>query len=243
MITLDLNNFGGGSVILKDYQSNSFCVLNGKITIDPTNSAYIAAERLELDLPEDFSMKKSAISSAILVSIPPAVHNGTVLRCWIEDNKLCIEKLTYFDSLGNYDIYINSAFVSRGYRGSFTQTQIKNLSCLSTYNLFSFDHCTYVETDDYIYLAALFKTFPFTWHHGHGPFTVQLSGFAADVSLEIPLFVQGGIIPPNSKGSKITVGILENGNLTFSYPAGDDALGGENCFFIIYAIRNNINSI
>ena len=30
MITLNTNNFGGGSVTLKDYQSSGLCILNGK---------------------------------------------------------------------------------------------------------------------------------------------------------------------------------------------------------------------
>ena len=94
MITLDTNNFGGGSVTLKDYQSDSLCVLNGKITVDPTHSAYLTAPRLELDLPADFAMVRSALSTAILVSNASVYRYGTVLKCWIENNKLCIEKLT-----------------------------------------------------------------------------------------------------------------------------------------------------
>ena len=71
MITLTMNNFGCGSITLKDYQSAAICVLNGKITVDPTHPDYMAATRLELDLPADFAMPKSAMSTAILVSNVP----------------------------------------------------------------------------------------------------------------------------------------------------------------------------
>ncbi|MDP3451803.1 MAG: hypothetical protein Q8R90_02505 [Bacteroidales bacterium] len=237
MITLNFNNFGGGSVTLKDYQSKGICVLNGKIAVDPTNSAYIAATRLELDLPSNFAMIKSAISTAILVSNAPIYRYGTVLHCWIENNKLCIEKLTEWDSYGNYEIYINSAFVTRGYRGDFTQTSNKSLSILNPDNLFMFKHYAYVETVDYVFFVAVFDSFPLSIADGQGPFTLQLSDFATDVNVEIPLIVNDDMYS-NTMGTKITVGTFENGNLTFSYPDNTSRIGGSRSFFNFFAVRN-----
>jgi len=114
MITLDTNNFGGASVTLRDFQSSTLCVLSGKITVDPAHSSYMAATRLELDLPVGFTMVRSAISNAILVSNAPIYRYGTVLQCWIEDNRLCIEKLTLWDTFGPYEIYINCYQVLQG---------------------------------------------------------------------------------------------------------------------------------
>ncbi len=236
MIILNFNNFGGGSVTLKDYQSKGICVLNGKITVDPTNSAYITATRLELNLPSNFAMTKSAISTAILVSNAPIFHYGTVLHCWIENNKLCIEKLTEWDNYGNYEIYINSAFVTRGYRGDFTQTSKKNLSILNTDNLFAFNQYTYVETADYVFFVAMFLSFPLSLSQGQGPFTLQLSDFATDVNVQIPLIVTDANTP-KTIGTNITVGTFENGNLTFSYPNNTSRIGGDGSFFNFFATR------
>ncbi len=238
MIQLYLNNFGGGVATFKDYQSNNICVLNGKISIDPTNQSYIEAKRLELILPADFIMKNSAISSAILVSTSTPLYHGTVLRCWIENYKICIEKFSYFDSLGNYDIYINSAFVTRGYRGSFINTINKPLSIIND-DLFEFDRTIHIETNNYTYFAESFLRFPYSKYNGYGPFTLQLSGIATDFSIEIPLFIHSANNLTTEKGSRIVIGTFENGNLTFSYPEGYNNIGGSYCFILFYAVRDN----
>ena len=237
MITLDTNNFGGGSVTLKDYQSGSLCILNGKITVDPTQSAYLAASRLELDLPADFAMARSALSTAILVSNAPVYRYGTVLKCWIENNKLCIEKLTEWDAFGNYDIHIQSAFVTRGYRGAFSETITKSLTILNDPAMFQENEYKYVETSYYVFFVSTFIVFPSYNTNGQGPFTLQLSGFATDVLVEIPLIVQGTVTNPGQKGSMLTTGTFENGNLTFSFPAGANDMGGEYSFFNFFAVR------
>lgn len=237
MIALEHNNFGGGNVTLKDYQSSALCVLNGKITVNPFKAEYIAASRLELDLPEGFAMPKSAISSAILASNDYRFHYGTVLRCWIERGKLCIEKITAWDTLGNYNIYINSAFVIRGYRGPFSPTITKSLTILSNPDLYSFNQYCYVEKDNFISLMASFNNFPEYNTHGEGPFTLSLSGFASNVNLEIPLIVDGGFISAGRKGSMITFGSFANGTLTFRYPYGAIDMGGNRSFINFFAVR------
>jgi hypothetical protein len=197
----------------------------------------MAATRLELDLPSDFAMPRSAMSAAILVSNEPLYRFGTVLHCWIEDNKLCIEKLTVWDSYGTYEIHINAAFVTRGYRGAFSQTSKKNLTIIDGGALFRFKEYRYVETDSYVYFVALFKSFPYYSGYGQGPFTMQLSGFATDVLVEIPLIVNGMTLVPDQKGSMLTVGSFENGNLTFSYPENAQEIGGYYSFFNFFAVR------
>jgi len=237
MISLEFNNFGGGSVILKDYQSSGICVLNGKISVDPTNVAYIAANRLELDLPAGFAMPRSAISTALLVSNAPIYRYGTVLKCWIENNKLCIEKLTAWDSFGNYEIHINSAFVTRGYRGEFTKTTTKAVTIQNDPNMFRFKYYCYIEKDDFVYFVGTFFNFPGYNTHGQGPFTLELSGFAPEINLQIPLIVNGGSIV-GQIGSMLTCGSFLNGNLSFSFPAGANNMGGDYSFFNFFAVRD-----
>lgn len=241
MITLNFNNFGGGIVTLKDYQSNGICILNGKIIVDPTNPAYIAANRLELDLPSDFAMPKSAMSTAILVSNAPIYRDGTVLHCWIDNNKLCLEKLTVWDSYGNYEIYINSAFVTRCYRGVLSYTLTKTVT-VNNKDLFGFSFNNYVETDDYISFAVVFLKFPNNVEKGQGPFTLQLSGTATNVSIEVPIIVTD-FASRLMIGNKLVVGTFENGNLTFSYPDSTSPMGGNRCFFNFFAVRNKTNFI
>lgn len=241
MITLNFNNFGGGIVTLKDYQSSGLCVLSGKIIVDPTNPAYIATNRLELDLPADFAMSKSAISTAILVSNAPIYRDGTVLHCWIENKKLCIEKLTVWDSYGNYEIYINSAFVTRGYRGSLSYSLDKRVTVINT-NLFRFGYNIYMETVDLVSFSVVFIRFPNNIENGQGPFTLQLSGITTDFTVEVPIvvtdFESRGMI-----GNKFVVGTFENGNLTFSYPDDISPMSHRRAFFSFFAIRDKTNFI
>lgn len=236
MITLNINNFGGGIFTFKDYQSNDICVLNGKIIVDPTNPAYIAANRLELDLPADFAMSKSAMSTAFLLSNAPIYRDGTILHCWIENNKLCLEKLIIWDSYGNYEIYINSAFVTRGYRGILDYSRQKTITNNNT-EYFYFTNSNYVETDDYISLAIMFAKFPVSVDQGVGPFTLQLSNIATDFSAEIPIVVTD-FASRHMIGNKLIIGTFENGNLTISYPDNISPMGVNRTFFAFFAVRD-----
>lgn len=237
MISLVSNNFGGGSVTLKDYQSSGLCVLNGKIAVNTFKPEYIAASRLELDLPEGFVMPRSAISTAILFSNDYRYHYGTVLQCWIERGKLCIEKLTAWDTSGSYIIYINSAFVTRGYRGEFTKATTKAVTITSDPDLYRFQNYCYIEKDAFVYFVGTFNSFPELDIHGEGPFTLSFSGFAQDVNVEIPLIVSGDIINPNQNGSMLTSGAFLNGNLSFKYPYSARSIGGPGSFFNFFAVR------
>lgn len=237
MITLNTNNFGGAAFTLKDYQSTKICILNGIITVDPTTPEYLAAERLELDLPADFAIIKSAMSSAILFSAMPIYHNGTVLRCWIENGKLIIEKLIEWDSYGTYQIYLNSAFVTRGYRGTFTDTVKSNIT-LTDSTKYDFYQWQFVMTDYYVYFAATFDKFPSTYPAGQGPFTMGMTGFPTDIIAQVPIIVTTAAYTPGQKGSALIIGTFENGAMTFDYPSGATNLGGDRTFFNFFAVRD-----
>lgn len=240
MITINSNNFGGSIVTLKDFQSNGLCVLNGKIIVNPSHPAYIAASRLELDLPSNFAMSKSAMSTAILVSNSPVFRDGTVLHCWIENKKICIEKLTLWDSFGNYEIYINSCFVTRGYHGVFTDTITKYVYVQNPMNEFILGKQNYVETDNYVSFMASFPVFPNNINNGQGPFSLQFTDFAIDVNVEIPIIVTD-FASRNMTGGKFVIGTFENGSLTFSYPHNTSPMGGNSSFFYFFAVRDKTN--
>jgi hypothetical protein len=55
--------------------------------------------------------------------------------------------------------------------------------------------------------------------------------------VEIPLIVNGSAYVSGQKGSMLTIGTFDNGNLTFSYPAGATDMGGEDSFFNFFAVR------
>lgn len=124
MITCTKNNFGCSPIEFQDYQSERLCVLNGKFLIDTKSEEYKAAERLEINLPEAFALKKSAVSTAVLISSSER-NRGTVLRCRIDKGVLCIEKLPYWDEEGPLTIIVAAAFTVLGWHGQFTDTEYK----------------------------------------------------------------------------------------------------------------------
>ena len=46
------NNFGAGQISFKDYQAETYVVLNSKFSFDPTNADYQACEQLEIYVPD-----------------------------------------------------------------------------------------------------------------------------------------------------------------------------------------------
>lgn len=96
----------------------------GKFLIDTKSEEYKVAERLEINLPEAFALKKSAVSTAVLISSSER-NSGTVLRCRIDKGVLCIEKLPYWDEEGPLTIIAAAAFTVLGWHGQFTDTEYK----------------------------------------------------------------------------------------------------------------------
>ncbi len=110
------NNFGVGQITFKDYQCDSYVVLNAIFTYDPTNADYQAAEQLEITVP-DLSIPKSA-ESGVFLSFkyrPKSTWNNdgsTVLKSWIKDkNTIVIEKLTDFDNREELTIWIQTMYI------------------------------------------------------------------------------------------------------------------------------------
>ena len=65
MFTSTGNNFGAGSIQFKDYQAENYVVLNAKFTYDPTDAAYLAADVLEIYVP-DLAIDRSAVAGVIM---------------------------------------------------------------------------------------------------------------------------------------------------------------------------------
>lgn len=231
MITCMKNNFGADEIRFEDWQSERLCVLNGVFTIDPLSEDYRAAERLEVTLPADFKMRRSAVSSAVLMSGNPQIHNGTVLRCWIENRVLCIEKIDCWDEFGEITITVASAFVTRGYRGEFEETVISKIE----YEGAAASRSVLVIKDGIAALSAYFSSFPRS--DSSGPHVVAMKGFPKDVDALIPIVVGGGSYQNGQKGTALVIGRIQNGHMHLRYDKGAVNLGGPNTFVCLFAVR------
>lgn len=92
MITATGNNFGAGTIQLKDYQNSNMVILNGRIALDPTDEAYIAAQQLEIYVP-DLMLLKSTMTAVFQHGLSWSRPMVTALKSWIKDkNTIVVEK-------------------------------------------------------------------------------------------------------------------------------------------------------
>lgn len=229
MITTTINNFGSGIISFNDYQSKDLCVLNGKFEYDPLNESYLNASRLEITLPSDFLMKRSALSSAILFSSMDKKHCGTLLKCWIENRTICIEKITEWDSYGVVTIYINSLFVTRGYRGKLEPTSYTNVLLPSD---ITFDRRYCHVSDDVAYLLIAFEKFRIS-NEDYGPQVIELGNFPKDTFVEFPVPIRDYDISSVDKGTYLAKAYIQGGRFFIEMDETLLDFGDTHVFFIV----------
>ncbi len=234
MIICTKTNFGVGEICFKGYTSPNLCILNGVFTVYHNYAQYQSAERLEISLPEDFPMKKSAISSAILMSGTSSVGKGTPIRCHIEDGKLCFEKLSIYDSFGPMTIIVSSAFVTRGYRGPFTESEFTEIAFKKL--IVPDDYiCHALTKDEYFSMAVVFEIFPREYKLC-APVSIPVDNLPKDIDVEIPICVQGNY-DYSKPGSLIMIARLQNGHLHYVVPSDVSNFGGDGTFTTLFATR------
>lgn len=233
MITCTKNNFGCGPIEFRDYQSDRLCVLNGKFVIDTASEEYKAAERLEIKLPDAFRMKRSAVSTAILISSSEKTR-GTVLRCRIDKGFLCIEKLTYWDEEGPLTIIVAAGFTVLGWHGQFTETDYKR----ATFGIgIKPDSNRLVVKDDFVYASISFSSFPST-NNGYGPFSIKINEMPEDVDAIVPVSLQSGTFTKGQIGTWLGEARIQGGYISMNLNENFSNYGGQGSFFIFFAPRH-----
>ena len=233
MITCTKNNFGCGPIEFRDYQSDRLCVLNGKFVIDTASEEYKAAERLEIKLPDAFRMKRSAVSTAILISSSERTR-GTVLRCRIDKGFLCIEKLTHWDEEGPLTIIVAAGFTVLGWHGQFTETDYKQ----ATFGIGIMpDSNRLVVKEDFVYASISFSSFPST-SRGYGPFSIKINEIPEDVDAIVPVSLQAGSYQTGQVGTSLGEARIQGGYISMNLNENFDNYGGKDSFFIFFAPRH-----
>jgi len=233
MITCTKNNFGCGPIEFQDYQSDRLCVLNGKFLIDTASEEYKAAERLEIKLPEAFRMKKSAVSTAVLISSSERTR-GTVLRCRIDKGLLCIEKLPYWDKDGPLTIVVAAGFTVLGWHGQFTDTEYKQATFGPGIKASS---NRLVVKDDFVYASIVCSTFPSS-NSGYGPFSIKINEMPEDVDAIVPVSLQSATYTKGQVGSWLGIARIQGGYLSMHLDEEASNHGGQDSFFIFFAPRH-----
>ena len=233
MITCTKNNFGCGPIEFQDFQSDRLCVLNGKFVIDTASEEYKAAERLEIKLPDAFRMKKSAVSTAVLISSSDHTR-GTVLRCRIDKGILCIEKLPYWDEEGPLTIIVAAGFTVLGWHGQFTNTEYKSATFGPGIKASS---NRLVIKDDFVYASIVCSTFPSS-NGGYGPFSIKINEMPEDVDAIVPVSLQSGTFTKGQIGTWLGEARIQGGYISMNLNENFSNYGGQGSFFIFFAPRH-----
>ena len=205
----------------------------GKFLIDTKSEEYKAAERLEINLPEAFALKKSAVSTAVLISSSER-NRGTVLRCRIDKGVLCIEELPYWDEEGPLTIIVAAAFTVLGWHGQFTDTEYKE----ATFGHgISASSNRLVIKDDFVYASIVFSSFPSS-NSGYGPFSIKINEMPEDVDAIVPICLQSGSYTKGQVGSRLGQARIQCGQISMNLNEEASNIGGQGSFFIFFAPRH-----
>ena len=216
------NNFGGPEIMFRAAQHDRYVVLNAHFTYDPADAAYLAANELEIRVP-DLSMDRSTEAGVIAVcrdsyenpygGEPVRCHFPIVLRSRIRDrNTLCIEKAAGFDAYGPVQVYIYAMYstLNTGELTGLSERTSLALSCTPEISLSSAAHACVIGPD----WAWLYLGFPYTIGQVREDMEIVLDGFPADAACEeFPIMGidnqrhhdNGGVHYASLRGGRISV--------------------------------------
>ena len=188
MITATGNNFGAGTIQLKDYQSEKMVILNGRVPLNPSLVDYQAAMQLEIYVP-DLPLPKSTLTAVFQHGNNYEMPFVTALKSWIRDkNTIVIEKPLIFRSpVFNPTLDFLCAYIPKGVRFDIEALQPTTLTIEdSTLENLSITYQQCIITDHWVFLAIQLSG---TKAANEGdPFSFRLSGLPSGLSAEIPFF-------------------------------------------------------
>jgi len=238
MITSISNNIGIAQVSFKDYQTEKLTILNGTFTVDSTSAAWKAANEIVFEFPS-LLMAKSAISAVYVIDTLPRdqydrAKRGTILKSWIKNNRLHIEKIDYFDDYGPLTFIVANAYATGGQRtqvvkDGYVTTGIENQPSETTLD----KKCLMVK-DNYVFCQMMFKKF-----YGVDRGTQQafdITGMPADVTTDLMIVYANNSI--DNRGAALSIAHLENGHLTCTNPASGSFTANSGTFFQFFAVRD-----
>lgn len=164
MITAISNNFGAEDIRLKDFQKEGLVVLNGMFTFNPSNAEYLAAEVLEIKVP-DLTINKSANAAVYLIDIQNEMPHATILKAWVKDcNTICIEPCRCFDSCPALSIMFCSGFVAKNKKADLVFDEVVRPTIIAESGTFKLDSYTglqhlIVKDNKWGFFSLLFSKF------------------------------------------------------------------------------------
>ena len=238
------NNFGAGQIAFKSHQEEHYVVLNAKITYDPSNAAYQAADVLEIYVP-DLTIERSAITGVILTFKDTRIYSsytwnndgGTVVKSWIKDkNTLCIEKLTNFDDKEEHTIFIQALYTTLAngatpIKGSRTRIEMAQ----ETKYLYWSSETFCVIFDHWVFLHMQFSSCSYAYRDL--PWEAEMGNFPTDVNADLAFI--GGSNQYNPSVTGFTAAHVENGVFTCEERMAGFESTGYTPFIFAFLVREN----
>ena len=238
MIISISNNIGIAQVSFKDYQRENLTILNAQFEVDPSSEAWKNADEIVFAF-EALLMRKSADTCVYLIDSRPFTDDektfrGTVLRSWISENRLHIEKVDALDEYGPLRFIVCSAYAKGGQRteivsDGFVTTGISGNFSGTTLN----KKCLMVK-DGYVFCLLTFKKF------GTDGSTLEqafdITGMPTDVDVAVPVVYSNGFI--NTKGHPLAIGRIRGGHFTCTNPDSASFTANEGTFLHFFAVRD-----
>ena len=238
MITSISNNIGIVQVSFKDYQTEKLTILNGKFTVDSTSAAWKAANEIVFEFPS-LMMAKSAISAVYVIDTLPRdqydrAKRGTILKSWIKNNRLHIEKIDYFDDYGPLTFVVANAYATGAQRtpvvkDGYVTTGIENKPSGTTLD----KKCLMVK-DNYIFCQMMFRAFKGI--DGGVEQAFDITGMPSDVTTDLMIVYANSSI--DNRGAALSIAHLENGHLTCTNPDSSSFTANNGTFFQFFAVRD-----
>jgi hypothetical protein len=239
------NNFGAGTIQFKDVRESNYLVLNASFTYRTDNADYLAADVLEITVP-DLNIDRSANTAVVMRFIdrresygsPLLSDGGTVLKSWIKDkNTICIEKLTAFDSHPEMIIYIQTIYLQLNQGGNGIMTTRKNLEPRQReqyLNWGSYSFC--VIHPKWVFIHMFYNSCQYAYRGSD--WQCVFDALPTDVKGDIPIIM--GTSYDNPKAGGINISHIEDGVWTML--ASERNFGfdntGNDVFGMAYLIRD-----
>lgn len=232
------NNIGIAQVSFKAYQTGTLTVLNGTFTVDPTSAEWQAASEIEFCFA-DLVMQKSNVSQVYIKDSLEAHkyddgNRGTVLRSWIRNNKLVIEKVSKFDGNGVLTVIVCSAYVTGAQRVAVKKEGFVTTGITNQPTQCYIDKKNLMVRDGYVF--GVFTFTKFKPNSGETTQQFDITGMPTDVTADIC------VVYPNAststEGAVVSLGHIENGHFSTDLPAGSSTYySNSGTFFMFFAVR------
>lgn len=233
MITSIANNIGIEQVSFKSYETATLTVLTGRFNIDLTAPEYQAATVIEFKF-QSLVMKKSAKSYVWLMASGVTPNRGTILKSWIKDNSLFIERITEFDTRGPLTIFVCTAYAMPGQRGTIEKGTIRNPIPYGQPAGIQLNSAYGYNSDGYVFLCLRFNKF--SADDGSVDIEFDLADTFDDWEAYFPLVYPNSMT--DSSGQLMTMAHISGAHFSCTNITDLGATKNSGQFFVIFVARH-----